>query len=156
MTNQSDIKKLAEQMASSMKSFDDIKDFQKQLMQSFIDTALEAEMEEHLGYPSIKRQTGLISAMGTLKRESVATQASLRSPPQETATVALSLYLSVSTKPVFQVLMTKSSAFTPKVKPLLRLSKPSRTSTTSTSQAAWFPESLTTSWMTSPLGRTGH
>ena len=45
MTNQSDIKKLAEQMASSMKSFDDIKDFQKQLMQSFIDT------EEHLGYP---------------------------------------------------------------------------------------------------------
>ena len=121
MTNQSDIKKLAEQMASSM-----------------------------------KRQTGLISAMGTLKRESVATQASLRSPPQETATVALSLYLSVSTKPVFQVLMTKSSAFTPKVKPLLRLSKPSRTSTTSTSQAAWFPESLTTSWMTSPLGRTGH
>ena len=49
MTNQSDIKKLAEQMASSMKSFDDIKDFQKQLMQSFIDTALEAEMEDHLG-----------------------------------------------------------------------------------------------------------
>ena len=40
MTTQSDIKKLAEQMAGSMKSFDDIKDFQKQLMQSFIDTAL--------------------------------------------------------------------------------------------------------------------
>ena len=39
MTTQSDIKKLAEQMAGSMKSFDDIKDFQKQLMQSFIDTA---------------------------------------------------------------------------------------------------------------------
>ena len=45
MTTQSDIKKLAEQMAGSMSSFDDIKDFQKQLMQSFIDTALEAEME---------------------------------------------------------------------------------------------------------------
>ncbi|MGP5649540.1 IS256 family transposase [Psychrobacter celer] len=51
MTNQSDIKKLAEQMASSMKSFEDIKAFQKELMQSFIDTALEAEMEDHLGYP---------------------------------------------------------------------------------------------------------
>ena len=51
MTNKSDIKKLAEQMANSMNSLDDIKDFQKQLMQSFIDTALEAEMEEHLGYP---------------------------------------------------------------------------------------------------------
>ena len=38
-------------MAGSMKSFDDIKDFQKQLMQSFIDTALEAEMEDYLGYP---------------------------------------------------------------------------------------------------------
>ena len=38
-------------MACSMKSFDDLKDFQKQLMQSFIDTALEAEMEDHLGYP---------------------------------------------------------------------------------------------------------
>lgn len=50
MTKQTDLKKLAQQMASSMKSFDDIKDFQKQLMQSFIDTALEAEMEEHLGY----------------------------------------------------------------------------------------------------------
>ena len=47
MTTQSDIKKLA----GSMNSFDDIKDFQKQLMQSFIDTALEAEMEDHLGYP---------------------------------------------------------------------------------------------------------
>ena len=43
MTNQSNIKKLAEQMASSMNSLDDIKAFQKQLMQSFIDTALEAE-----------------------------------------------------------------------------------------------------------------
>ena len=42
MTNQSDLKKIAEQMAGSMKIFDDIKDFQKQLIQSFIDTALEA------------------------------------------------------------------------------------------------------------------
>jgi len=50
MTTQSDIKKLAEQMASSMNSFDDIKDFQKHLMQSFIDTALEAEMEDHLSF----------------------------------------------------------------------------------------------------------
>ena len=40
MTNQTDIKKLAEQMASSMNSSDDIKDFQKRLMQSFVDTAL--------------------------------------------------------------------------------------------------------------------
>ena len=30
MTTQSDIKKLAEQIATSMKSFDDIKDFQRQ------------------------------------------------------------------------------------------------------------------------------
>lgn len=37
MTIQSDIKKLAEQMASSINSFDDIKDFKKQLMQSFKD-----------------------------------------------------------------------------------------------------------------------
>ena len=51
MTTQSHIQKLAEQMASSMNSFDDIKDFQKQLMQFFIDTAPEAEMEDHLGYP---------------------------------------------------------------------------------------------------------
>nr|WP_289057426.1 hypothetical protein [uncultured Psychrobacter sp.] len=32
MTTQSDIKKLAEQMAGSMNSFDDTKDFQKQLI----------------------------------------------------------------------------------------------------------------------------
>ena len=51
MTTQSDLKKLAEQTAGSMNSFDDIKYFQKQLMQSFIYTALEAEMEDHLGYP---------------------------------------------------------------------------------------------------------
>lgn len=44
MTKQTDIKKLIERMAGSMNSFDDIKNFQKQLMQSFIDTALEAEM----------------------------------------------------------------------------------------------------------------
>lgn len=51
MTTQSDVEKLAEQMAGNMNSFDDIKDFQKQLTQSFIDTTLEAEMEDHLGYP---------------------------------------------------------------------------------------------------------
>ena len=50
MTNQSDIKKLAEQMAGSMNSLDDIKDFQKQLMQTFIDNDLESEIEDHLGY----------------------------------------------------------------------------------------------------------
>ena len=38
-------------MASSMNRFDDIKDLQKQLMHSFIDTAFKAEMEYHLGYP---------------------------------------------------------------------------------------------------------
>ena len=91
MTNQSDIKKLAEQMASSMKSFDDIKDFQKQLMQSFIDTALEAEMEEHLGYPKHEKADKPISVMGTLKRPSAVTQAILRYPPQETAVAALNL-----------------------------------------------------------------
>ena len=104
MTTQSDIKKLAEQMASSMNSFDDIKDFQKQLMQSFIDTALEAEMEDHLGYPKhekadkpnkrnghTKRRINLISSTGTLKRESAVTQAILKSPPQETVMVLLSL-----------------------------------------------------------------
>ena len=51
MTKQTELKKLAEQMAKHVGSFEDIKAFQKQLMQSFIDTALEAEMEEHLGYP---------------------------------------------------------------------------------------------------------
>ena len=33
MTTQTDIKKLAERMAGSTNSFDNIKDFQKQLMQ---------------------------------------------------------------------------------------------------------------------------
>ena len=33
-----------------MNSFEGIKDFQKQLMQSFINNALEAEMEDHLSY----------------------------------------------------------------------------------------------------------
>ena len=50
MTKETELKKLAEQMAKHVGSFEDIKAFQKQLMQSFIDTALEAEMEEHLGY----------------------------------------------------------------------------------------------------------
>ena len=51
MTKETELKKLAEQMAKHVGSFEDIKAFQKQLMQSFIDTALEAEMEDHLGYP---------------------------------------------------------------------------------------------------------
>ena len=91
MTTQSDIKKLAEQTAGSIKSFDDIKDFQKQLMQSFIDTALEAEMEDHLGYLSMRKPINLTSAMGTLKRPSAVTQAILRYPPQETVTALLNL-----------------------------------------------------------------
>ena len=51
MTKETELKKLAEQMAKHVGSFEDIKVFQKELMQSFIDTALEAEMEDHLGYP---------------------------------------------------------------------------------------------------------
>ena len=47
-------------MAGSMNSFNDIKDFQKQLMQSFIDTALEAEMEDHLGYPKHEKTSSLL------------------------------------------------------------------------------------------------
>ena len=39
MTDKTDLKQLAEQMAKHVSSFEDIKDFQKQLMQSFIDTA---------------------------------------------------------------------------------------------------------------------
>jgi len=42
-------------MSGSINSFDDIEDFQKQLMQSFIDTALKAEMEDHLGYPKYEK-----------------------------------------------------------------------------------------------------
>ena len=48
MATQSDIKKLAEQMAVSMNSYDDIKDSQKQLMQSFIDTVHSSNVEEGL------------------------------------------------------------------------------------------------------------
>ena len=48
MTTQSDIKKLAGQMAGSMNSFYDIKDFQKQLIQSFIDTINSSNAEEGL------------------------------------------------------------------------------------------------------------
>ena len=92
MTTQSDIKKLAEQMAGSMKSFDDIKDFQKQLMQSFIDTALEAEMEDHLGYPKHEKADKPNKRNGHTEKPSVATQAILRYPPQETVIAALSLH----------------------------------------------------------------
>lgn len=65
MTNQSDIEKLAEKMAS----FDDIKDFQKQLIQSFINTALgqPTKIEDYLGYPTHEKADKL-SKMGTLKR----------------------------------------------------------------------------------------
>lgn len=92
MTTQSDIKKLAEQMVGSMKSFDDIKDFQKQLMQSFIDTALEAEMEDHLGYPKHEKADKLKNATITLKRLSAVTQVILKSPPQKTVMVTLNLH----------------------------------------------------------------
>lgn len=63
MTTQSDIKKLAEQMAGSMNSFDDIKDFQKQLMQSFIDTALEAERKTILAILSMRKRISLINGV---------------------------------------------------------------------------------------------
>ena len=78
MTKQTDIKKLAEQMASSMNSFEDIKDFQKQLMQSFIDTALEAERKTILAILSMRKRISLINATGILKRQFALTQAILR------------------------------------------------------------------------------
>ena len=125
-------------------------------MQSFIDTALEAEMEEHLGYPKHEKADRPNKRNGHTKKRVRSDTGELEISTPRDRDSSFEPVLLLSIKPVFQVLMTKSSAFTPKVKPLLRLSKPSRTSTTSTSQAAWFPESLTTSWMTSPLGRTGH
>ena len=164
MTTQSDIKKLAEQMAGSMKSFDDIKDFQKQLMQSFIDTALEAEMEDHLGYPkhekadkpnkrnghtkkTVRSDTGDFEIStprdrhGDFEPERGNSEALLRpSARQELCSRGC-----VSIKVVSQVLMIKSSHFMPKVRPPLKSSKPLKNSMTSTSQALLSQESRTTS-----------
>src|SRR5699024_4429686 len=58
--------------------------------------------------PSMRKQTSLISAMGTLKKPSAVIEARLRSTLQETVIAALNLYSSVSIKPVSQALMTRS------------------------------------------------
>lgn len=68
MTEKTDLKQLAEQMVKHVGSFDDIKAFQKQLMQSFIDTALEAEMEEHLGYAKHEKAGKANSRNGYTKK----------------------------------------------------------------------------------------
>ncbi len=99
MTTQSDIKKLAEQIASSMSSFDDIKDFQKQLMQSFIDTALEAEMEDHLGYSKHEKADKPNKRNGHSKKTIRSDTGDLEiSTLPETAIAVLSLCWSVSIK----------------------------------------------------------
>ena len=59
MTNQSDIKKLAGQMAGSMNSFDDIKDFQKQLIQSFIDNINSVEQCVFINHLIVLRRYGV-------------------------------------------------------------------------------------------------
>ena len=68
MTDKTDLKQLAEQMAKHVSSFEDIKAFQKQLMQSFIDTALESEMEEHLGYAKHEKAGKANSRNGHIKK----------------------------------------------------------------------------------------
>ena len=90
MTDKTDLKQLAEQMAKHVSSFEDIKAFQKQLMQSFIDTALESEMEEHLGYAKHEQAKPTV-VMVISKRPYKATRASLKLPPQETERVNLNL-----------------------------------------------------------------
>ena len=55
-------------MASSMNSFNDIQNFQKQLMQSLIDTALEAEMEYHFDYPKHEKADKLNKRNGHTKK----------------------------------------------------------------------------------------
>ena len=59
MTTQSDIKKLAGQMAGSMNSFDDIKDFQKQLIQSFIDNINSVEQCIFISHLIVLRRYGI-------------------------------------------------------------------------------------------------
>ena len=110
MTTQSDLKKLAEQMAGSMKSFDDIKDFQKQLMQSFIDTALEAEMEDHLGYPKHEKADKPNKRNGHTKKtvRSDTGDLEISTPRDRDGMALLNLHSCVSIKPVSQVSMTKS------------------------------------------------
>ncbi len=139
MTTQSDIKKLAEKMAGSMKSFDDIKDFQKQLMQSFIDTALEAEMEDHLGYPKHEKADKPNKRNGYTKKTVRSDTGDLEiSTPRDrhgdfepergnsedcfrpSARQELCSRGCASIKPVSQVSMIKSYSFTPRVKPPLR------------------------------------
>ena len=41
---------LAMQMVNSMKTMDDFKQIQQLMLQQFINSSLEAEMQEHLGY----------------------------------------------------------------------------------------------------------
>lgn len=67
-------KKLATQIAKHVGSFKDIKVFQKELMKSFIDTSLEAEMQSILATPNINKQISQINVIVKLKRTYAVTQ----------------------------------------------------------------------------------
>ena len=131
MTTQSDIKKLA----SSMNSFDDIKDFQERLMQSFTDTALEAETEYYLVYPKFKKMDNpndrVYSDIGDLKvsiqRDHASSSESILMRKHQIHISALMTKLSPITEIAFQsprhLLIL---AHIPKVKRLLRSLIPSK------------------------------
>ena len=139
MTNQSGHQETGWANGQQHEKLDDIKDFKSSSPAVLPDTAPEAEMEEHIPKHNRKgRQTHKAQS----KRESV------------------NLRFQISRDRIWSLSCTnhfkQNHQLYAKGQTTTGLSKPSRTFTTSTSQAAWFPESLTTSWMTSPLGRTGH
>lgn len=49
--NQDDLKKLAAELAKNIKTEKDLSDFSAQLLKLTVETALNAELDEHLGYP---------------------------------------------------------------------------------------------------------
>jgi transposase-like protein len=79
-------------MAGSMKVFDDIKNFQKQLMQSFIETALEAKIKVHLGYSKHEQADKPKKINGHTKKIVRTDTGELEISTQRTVRVALILY----------------------------------------------------------------
>ena len=66
--NHDEIKNLAKAAAKNIKTEADLNKFRQMLTKITVETALNAELDDHLGTPSMTRQAPLTAVMGALGR----------------------------------------------------------------------------------------
>lgn len=112
--NKKELEAFAKEAAKGIKTPEDLNEFSQMLKKITVEAALNAEMDEHLGYEKHQKSPSNNSRNGTSSKRVKPKRASLTLIHRATAMAPLSQSWSRNINPALPLWMTKSSGFTRK------------------------------------------